>query len=450
MTRSRSGRVAAPAVASLWLTLILGGCSANWNTVHRTDTLSEDEATVISVDAKQRTILTAPAPRTEETTSMATGALRRFCSEPSPDAFSVIAQSLGAGGNLGTDAHAKTVQAAFELAFSRAEQGATIPRSQTVNLLREMMFRTCERFLSGAIDGDEFSIQAARDMRMAAAILAIEQLTGTVTPPPPVIIAASSGTSAAADAIASLDNARTAVDKAKTQAAAATAAYDEANKDTPKCDAIKDGDDTSDERRAACKTASDNKAAAAGMLKAAQTHYDSLVKLAGSGSTGAATPGGTISYKVDVSGDLAARQTVAKNVVDIVTMAFNFNEVEALCIRAINKNLGTRIADKCLDYLIAREANPAAARDFARNLVEKAKAIEAENDTLFPTFRAKVTDANGAIDPTRLKKALEAAETRAGGIATPDRKALLAARTIAALRAAFGALTIQHRQALGE
>ena len=78
--------------------------------------------------------------------------------------------------------------------MSIAQSAATAERTQTINLLRESMFRTCERYMNGAIDRTSFVVQAGRDWRAMIAILAIEQLTQVQRPLSTTISAA--GTSA--------------------------------------------------------------------------------------------------------------------------------------------------------------------------------------------------------------------------------------------------------------
>jgi hypothetical protein len=52
----------------------------------------------------------------------------------------------------------------------------SIERLQAIRMLRESLYRTCERYLSGAIDRASLAIQAERDFRALTAILAIEAL----------------------------------------------------------------------------------------------------------------------------------------------------------------------------------------------------------------------------------------------------------------------------------
>ncbi len=105
----------------------------------------------------------------------------RVCAEPAPDVFSAFANSFSFGGIFGATSNDVRGANAF------ASTVSTIERTQTINLLRESFYRTCERYMSGAISRSEFSVLAARDHRSMIAVLAIEQLTGVVKPPSTII-----------------------------------------------------------------------------------------------------------------------------------------------------------------------------------------------------------------------------------------------------------------------
>lgn len=145
--------------------LLAAGC-ARINSIYRSQSVPTDEPHVVSIDAKQRAVISNPGVN---------GQPLRFCSEPPPDVFTALATSLAADASLNKEAGRA---AAAKLAATISESGATIGRSQTVNILREMMYRTCERFLSGAISVDEFVVQSARDQQLMVQVLAVEQLTG--------------------------------------------------------------------------------------------------------------------------------------------------------------------------------------------------------------------------------------------------------------------------------
>lgn len=194
---------------------LLSACSANHNSVYRFKQFPADGASAILVDAKQRAILTS-YDLLDKDGKPVLPRVRRFCSEPSPDVFSVVAQAFSANGSLGKSADPKTLQLALAAAFSSSEQGSTIPRTQTVNLLRELMFRTCERYLSGAYSDLQVAIQSIRDQRLIVSIMAIESLTGAVTPKPVAIGASGSASAGLVDnAAQALDDALKAVAKAQ-------------------------------------------------------------------------------------------------------------------------------------------------------------------------------------------------------------------------------------------
>src|SRR4051794_30462267 len=127
--------------ATLCALIAVTGCSANHYTVFRKidlgnssrvvsgspDPSGNSSKSLVSIDAKQRTVVFNG---------------KRSCAEPSPDVFAVIAQSLSTGGTFSKSANPASLAAAFNVAFGSAEQGSTIPRTQTVNMLRELMYRT--------------------------------------------------------------------------------------------------------------------------------------------------------------------------------------------------------------------------------------------------------------------------------------------------------------------
>ena len=150
------------------LTCLTVSSCARLTSIYRSETIPTEGARVVAVDAKQRLLLTNTVGNSKQR-------IRRFCAEPPPDVFTALATSLGADLSLGAGPDPST---AAKFASSISENASTVERSQTVNVLREVMYRNCERFLSGAITTDEFIVQAARDQRLIIHVLAIEQITG--------------------------------------------------------------------------------------------------------------------------------------------------------------------------------------------------------------------------------------------------------------------------------
>jgi hypothetical protein len=163
------------ALPILTLIALVSAC-ANFSSINRSQYLPKDKPHVISIDAKQRVILSNPGKAVAKQGEAARNSyVVRFCAEPTPDVFTALASSLGAKASLSQSA---SMDVAAELVTTISENAATIERTQTVNILREAMYRNCERYLSGAINEDEFIVQAARDQQLIIQVLAIEQITG--------------------------------------------------------------------------------------------------------------------------------------------------------------------------------------------------------------------------------------------------------------------------------
>jgi hypothetical protein len=154
------------------LLLSVAGCAEN-STIYHSRSIDSARPHALTVDSYQRSTYF----------SQPTGEDLRVCAEAAPDTFSALSASIAAEGDV------KTQQA--RLAGAISQSGATIERTQTINLLRESLYRTCERYLSGAINKATLVVQAARDQRTMVAVLAIEQLTRAVRPPATIISAGS-------------------------------------------------------------------------------------------------------------------------------------------------------------------------------------------------------------------------------------------------------------------
>lgn len=321
---------------------VLTGC-ANWNSIHRTSRpATADGATIITVDAKQRHLLLMPETEANAKTKW------RVCAEAAPDVFSAFAGSLGAKGS----------KSGGELSIASAETAASIERTQTINLLRESFFRTCERYASGAINKAQFIIQAARDQRSMVSVLAIEQLTGAVRPKPTII--SGPGTSAttlsgadAADLIKdylkSRDEVKAARDQAQAQVKTAEGGggvcADGDAKDEAKCTALK-------AKLADAETAL--KGAQAGLDNAVAIAKDLTVATNATTSTGAVLQGGGITQS-DISEANLAK--VSEAVVEITKTA-TINEPLMFCIAYLSGEIpasGEEIRHFCLELLRAKQ-----------------------------------------------------------------------------------------------
>ncbi|WP_298399799.1 hypothetical protein [Sphingobium sp.] len=214
----------------------------------------------------------------------------RICAEAAPDAFSALSASLAA--------EADVVKKSGSLAAALSQSGATIERTQTINMLRESMYRTCERYLSGGISRETLIVQAARDQRNMVDILAIEQLTRTARLPS--VIIAGGATSASVPNRALIDMVtgfKTERDTATKARDAAKAAFDAAD-GSGKCSSVatQPADDSGTPTKTAwdaCKAQQSTLAEREDDLKTAQTRLDQALALggnaAGEGAVSAAT-----------------------------------------------------------------------------------------------------------------------------------------------------------------
>jgi hypothetical protein len=370
------------AVAALTVGATLAACSANQHSIFRHQLVRGDQPAITVVDAKQRVILssphvihTAPYYRTLPSGALelvppSSEEIRRVCTEPSPDVFAVVAQALSTGASWGKSVDPKAIEAALTAAFSSSEQGSTIPRTQTVNMLRELMFRTCERHINGGIGSLELPLQAIRDQRLMVSILAIEQLTGAIAPRPVVI-----GASAEAAAGASGAEAAVRIDDAYRDLQTKTAAqrkreteFSELNTDGKDCEQIADAvakgseDSLSDAlkgKRAKCESAASELAKARTERAESATHYGKLVDAAAGGIPVSAktalmqpsAPGG-----FDQAGNEAVTN-VALAIREIVAHNFEQDEFKFLCLKLLSPGTDqsklSDISNACISYLVS-------------------------------------------------------------------------------------------------
>lgn len=122
-------------------------------------------------DIKQRGVFVQSRPDIDGVSSPV------VCAEPSPDAMTAVAASLAARTDLSDTGSAA-------LAASANESVASVGlRTQTIQLLRDGFYRMCEGYMSGALTGEDYSIMQRRYQANMLALLAIEQLTGSVRAP---------------------------------------------------------------------------------------------------------------------------------------------------------------------------------------------------------------------------------------------------------------------------
>lgn len=349
-------------ILCVFFAIAVSGC-ANLNSIHRDNKVSEKRGEVVFTDAKQRGIISNPVKEKIVTNTIIENGKKtegtelelrlRMCSEAAPDVFSAFATS--AAGKASVDAATKSGSGAFS--FSSNETAATISRTQTVNLLREAMFRTCERYLNGAIDKDELIVQASRDQQMIVSTLAIEQLTGVYTPPVTGLNtqsgAATGGPTEEAlklvdKAKKDWETAKSNADNAETKAKAA----EEAAKGIPEkhskknCAAVVADEslkESAKEDIEKCQKAINERELADELKKAAKAekeHYDLLKKMAGAMGGTLAAASGSVSVAPGYRHDHCCENKgeVARTVERIVERTFRFDEAQMACVVVLRKS----------------------------------------------------------------------------------------------------------------
>lgn len=148
------------------------GC-ANLNSIYRNKELGENK--IISVDAKQRMVFATKKKLDDDSEIL------HVCSEPSPDVFTVAATAFGASASAAE-------KFAGALSFSSAESGGTIGlRTETIQLLRDVMYRLCEGARNGDLNPGEFEKLHRRYQKGMVALIAINQLAQAAAPPATIL-----------------------------------------------------------------------------------------------------------------------------------------------------------------------------------------------------------------------------------------------------------------------
>lgn len=185
------------ALAAIAVACVLSGCQAGifreWDM---------DGGTSLSLDASQRLVfVTDKGGRSRDR--------RIVCAEPSPDSITSLAATfaasgaatnntsrpvIGADGKAVVDAEGKPVlatddrEAKAALAASYAQNAAFIGmRTQTIQLLRDGLFRACEAYMNGAIDEVQYNMLLVNMPKTMAALVAMDGLTGRPSAPPIIL-----------------------------------------------------------------------------------------------------------------------------------------------------------------------------------------------------------------------------------------------------------------------
>ena len=173
--------------------------------------------TVHHTSIKTRALVFQPMDRKD--ISASTRPIVGFCAEPSPDALSTLSTQFT--GEAGYEE-----QLSLALTLAQQEAGSFVGlRTQSIQLLRDAMYRMCEAYLSGALQPEEYSLMLRRYLRTMVVLLAIEQMTQVVQAP-----AASHSASGAASAPGSALAIVGELDKLDAMTAATTAELEDLKK----------------------------------------------------------------------------------------------------------------------------------------------------------------------------------------------------------------------------
>lgn len=191
-------------IMPVMLAIAVSGCGT-LNSVYRPFNINDtkfNNAKGALIDIKQRAILVK-----KKTTGTGADVKTEViaCAEPSPDAMSAYATEFAAKADT-------PGKAAAELSSATQESAAfTGLRTQSIQLLRDSMYRMCEAYMNGAITKEQYDILARRYQKHTVALLAIEQLTGTIKSP--AITISTSGSAETARSISEMRIEIAAIDK---------------------------------------------------------------------------------------------------------------------------------------------------------------------------------------------------------------------------------------------
>lgn len=130
-------RIVATMIIILVITFCIGGCA-----VHQFS-IDDDNPGSVSVDAKRRLVFVTKQGGPEHNQ-------RVICAEPSPDVFTAIAASAQGDVDMG----GQKGDVAMSIAQSASSFGQ---RTQTIQLLRDGLYRACEAYMNGALGKKEYN-----------------------------------------------------------------------------------------------------------------------------------------------------------------------------------------------------------------------------------------------------------------------------------------------------
>jgi hypothetical protein len=312
------------------LTFALSGCGTSYSLKEFAPTTSGPKSAFI--DIKQRAVLSSMRDDNKQLV---------MCAEPSPDAMSSFVTELA------LDARYKEAVAAT-LALSQQEAASFVGlRTQTIQLLRDGMYRLCEGYMSGALTAADYSWLSRRYQRNMVALLTIEQLTRVAQVP--AIAHASQGLASASRSataiqgdLAELNRTRTKLEEEKTKLEAdLTTAQALADTDNEKKGKVEAATKLIKEKQAAIAEVDELKAALLEGLKTAKG-------LLASGSTTVQVLSAGV-----VDGQASRNNEIAKAISSLTEKVLDQDDLPTLCFQLITGARSGAKADEALTRLMA-------------------------------------------------------------------------------------------------
>jgi hypothetical protein len=143
----------------IFIAILATGCTG---TIFKTFSIDDDTAKSISMDARQRLVIVTDRGGPE-------GNRRVVCAEPSPDAFMALAASAGANVSIGE-------KEAGGYGTMAEAAGALGLRTQTIQLMRDTLYRSCEAYMNGLINEKEYRKMLTAFDELLITLVAIEGL----------------------------------------------------------------------------------------------------------------------------------------------------------------------------------------------------------------------------------------------------------------------------------
>jgi hypothetical protein len=159
-------------ILTLSIVLVCSGCSSFGidGPFLNSRTLAAEERMLLVTEKGLRKTKNGPVQRNT----------RVVCAEPSPDAMMALAASGTLSGIFGSGEEIQG-QAAFSQAIGELGE-----RTPVVQLLRDSLYRSCEAYMNGLLDEEDYTDILAFFDIYSATLLGMESLTHT--PRPPVIV----------------------------------------------------------------------------------------------------------------------------------------------------------------------------------------------------------------------------------------------------------------------